>query len=364
MNVNQSSTLFSQPGKSITRLALLIALTLLLAGCSLDIIRLTAVPFLRTIVAPPTSVQTIEQPITEIPLDGPLVDRRAQFSGLGWYGDNLILLPQFPNVWEDQIFTLAKTDIVDFLTGRRSQPLLPQPIPVLNGDLTWQIPGFEGFESIAFEGDRVFLTIEADRGDGMMGYLIAGVMAPDLSELRLDPTRLAEIQPQAALRNISDEAIFLAGDALITLYEANSLFVNSAPVAHRFDRDLNPLGTLPFVNFPYRLTDATALDADNRFWVINYFFPGDAYLQRRIGDVVGGNAAIPEKPVEQLVELQFSAEGITLAGTPSIALQLLDENIARNWEGIVRLETAELSGFLLVTDYYPETILAFVPKPQ
>ena len=34
--------------------------------------------------------------------------------------------------------------------------------------------------------------------------------------------------------------------------------------------------------------------------------------------------------------------------------------LPRNWEGIVRLDNR---GFLLVTDQYPVTILAFVPSP-
>lgn len=156
MNVKQSRPFFYQPSKSAPRIALLVVFTLLFTGCSLDLIRLAAVPFLRTVVVPPTAVQTIEQSITEIPLAGPLTDRSAEFSGLAWYGDNLILLPQFPNVWGNQIFTLSKAEIVDFLTGYRSQPLLPQPIPLVNGDLIWPTRGFEGFESIAFAEDRAF----------------------------------------------------------------------------------------------------------------------------------------------------------------------------------------------------------------
>ena len=38
----------------------------------------------------------------------------------------------------------------------------------------------------------------------------------------------------------------------------------------------------------------------------------------------------------------------------------LGVGVARNWEGIARLEGR---GFLLVTDQFPDTILAFVPYP-
>lgn len=48
-----------------------------------------------------------------------------------------------------------------------------------------------------------------------------------------------------------------------------------------------------------------------------------------------------------------------VTNTPPIQLQLID-GVSRNWEGLVRLDER---GFLLITDEFPETILAFVAKP-
>jgi hypothetical protein len=39
-------------------------------------------------------------------------------------------------------------------------------------------------------------------------------------------------------------------------------------------------------------------------------------------------------------------------------LELVSDDDTRNWEGLVRLDDY---GFLLATDKYPRTILAFVP---
>ncbi len=64
--------------------------------------------------------------------------------------------------------------------------------------------------------------------------------------------------------------------------------------------------------------------------------------------------------VERQVELQLPADGqgsITLTGAPPIQLKLAEGQVARNWEGLVRLDGR---GFLLATDSFPETILAFV----
>ena len=48
------------------------------------------------------------------------------------------------------------------------------------------IDGFEGFEAIAFDGQDVYLTLEADTKDGMRGYLVQGEIMLDLSEIVID----------------------------------------------------------------------------------------------------------------------------------------------------------------------------------
>ena len=73
-----------------------------------------------------------------------------------------------------------------------------------------------------------------------------------------------------------------------------------------------------------------------------------------------GNEA---RPVERLLEFQVTPTGIVRTDTPALPLQLLPNNVARNWEGVVRLQTAELNGFLIITDSFPETILAYVGLP-
>lgn len=310
-----------------------------------------------------------EHPVTVIPLQGPLASRQAELSGLAWYGDALILLPQYPNRFENQLFYLEKQAFVDFLQGVSQEPLTPQPLPLILDDLPTRIDGFEGFEAIAFSGDRAFLTIEADVEDQMMGYLVAGVIAPDLSELRLETQQVATITPQSGWPGLTDEAILVAGGEVITLYEGNGLLVNLAPKAHRFQPDtLQPLGTHRLAHLDYRITDVTALDAANRFWAVNIYYPvrnapqlGPDALATRYGL---GDTHRMRSWVERLVEFEYTPEGVTLAESPPLQLQLLDET-SRNWEGIARLQSdAGIDGFLLVTDGRPATLLAFVAAPQ
>jgi hypothetical protein len=56
-----------------------------------------------------------------------------------------------------------------------------------------------------------------------------------------------------------------------------------------------------------------------------------------------------------LIEFRIDKDDVNLIDQAPIYLELLDED-SRNWEGIVRYG----DGFLLVTDKFPTTILAYV----
>ncbi len=329
----------------------LLLIVLVLAGCST---KPTATPS-----------ATAEYPVTVIPLAGPAAGQDAEISGMAWYGDYLILLPQYPARMGDNLFALPKSDILAFLDGNQSGPLTPLEIPLL-GTAADLVRGYEGLEAITFVGDQVFITIEAEDGDWRMGYLVRGSIAADLSGIQLETDNLVEIQPQADLENFSDEALLAVDDVLLTFYEANGANVNPAPVAHRFDLSLDPAPPVTFPNVEYRVTDSSAPDAEGRFWVINYLYPGELdkldpvtpdplTAQYGAGETHSHNTA-----VERLLECQYSDSGITLVATPPLQLELLGDDSPRNWEGLARLDER---GFLLATDKYPETILAFVPLP-
>jgi hypothetical protein len=209
-------------------------------------------------------------PVSMIPLTDPLNTPDAELSGLAWYGEQLILLPQYPSRFGGSVFSLDKAEIGAFLRGESSAPLAPQPIAFDDGALYALVDGFEGFEAIAFDGDRAYLTVESRTPFGMLGLLVSGRMGMDGALLSIDPFAQSSIPAQAGLSNMTDEAITRLGDLLITLYEANGANVNPEPEAHLFDGSLTPLGTVPAPTIEYRVTDATDVDDAGRFWVINY----------------------------------------------------------------------------------------------
>lgn len=306
-----------------------------------------------------------ELTVTGILLEGPVAKPDAEISGMTWYGDTLILLPQHPDRFGGNLFALRKADILAYIDGTAPQPLTPVTIPFVSTALK-QLPGYEGLEAIAIVDDQVFVTIEARAGGSMLGYVAAGTIAPDLSEIRLADAAPTQIMPQAPIVNFSDETIVADGDGVLTIYESNGANVNPEPVAHLFDTSLQPAGTLSFPNVEYRITDATALDEHRRFWTINYLFPGELSKLDPADDQLImkyglGDSHAKSDIVERLVEFELGENGITLTEAAPLQLQLLDIDIARNWEGIARLD--ERDGFLLSTDKFPTTLLVFVQAP-
>ena len=311
-----------------------------------------------------TTASAQEQLVITFELTGPITAPDAELSGLGWHGETLILLPQYPERFGDgdgALFSLSKQDILAALDGTHPTPLEPAPVHLTAPGLKESIPNFQGYEAIGFHGDHVFLTIEAGEGTDMHGYLVSGTISADSSEITLDTSNVVEIPMAFPSDNHSDEALVVTENSVLTFFEINGADLNPAPAAHVFSFDLQPQGTLSFPNLEYRLTDAV-LDSSS-VWVINYFFPGDTDLATSNDPLAAaygeGPSHAQQEQVERLVELNYAPNGITLANSAPIQLTL-DGDTARNLEGLVLLDD---QGFLLVTDKFPSTMLIFVEMP-
>jgi len=304
-----------------------------------------------------------EQPVIPIEIAGPLANRDSEVSGLAWYEDYLIMLPQYPERLDGHIFALAKSDIVQSLSGEDMATLEPTAIPIVTPDFANEIRGFEGFEAIAFKDNQAFLTIEAESGGSARGYVVKGEIKENLSQFTIDAKPIVESSAQSEVSNMADESILLTEDSVISIYEANGALVNEQPSVHTFDFELMPAATVAFPTIEYRITDVTELDESDRFWAINYFYPGDtALLPARDPLTIRygrGETHRQHKAVERIVELSYGEQGVAITSTPPIQLELTEAG--RNWEGIARLND---EGFLIVTDKFPKTILGFVAFPE
>jgi len=314
----------------------------------------------------PTNREYLEE-VEVIPLKLP--DRISaasfEYSGMGWFGDYMVLLPQYPEGKDfsrkPNLFAIAKQDLLAAITDPDLE-LPVRDIPIENSDLRSVIKGFEGFESILFVDQNVYMTIESRAGDPMMGYLIRGVVNGDLESITLDVNSLVELRPFSSELNATFEGMTYWNGSLYVMYEHNSMRNVKQPVAYQINPDLENIREIPFPVINYRITDATISDVDGKFWVMNYFFPGDTHLavdQDSLVEEYGeGKTYAENDPVERLVQLQIENDQISRIDQPPTYLQLLDNDIARNWEGLVMLDNL---GFLLITDSFPGSVLGFCP---
>ena len=296
-------------------------------------------------------------PVSVIPLAGQAAAQNAELSGLAWHNDNLILLPQYPNrfaagTW-GSLFLIPKEELLRWLDSDRSGALTPRPVQCVSPDLAQLIPGFEGVESLGFVGDRVFLTIESS-GSGMQSYVVEGDIAPDSSRIVLDAATLHEVPLPTQIENASYEALVVGDNELFLLYEGNGRNVNPSPQALHYDLTSLAFNEVPFPTVEYRITDATPL-RNGDFWAINFFYPGDASLYLPGPDSL--EATPGDERVERIVKFHYADGKITLSQDKPVVLELPEGDISRNWEGLALLDDR---GFLLTTDRFPSTILAFV----
>ena len=305
--------------------------------------------------------------INELPINGLSTNGEEQISGMAWYQDRLILLPQYPNSLGiggvGKAFAIEKSELIRFIMGDRSITLSLVPINFIDTGIMDRIPGFQGYEAIAIQGDRVYITIEAGILD-MEGYVVGGSISSDGDTIRVDPSVITRIAPQTNLYNYSEESVLIFGNRLVTIYEINGESLNPDPVAHLLNLSLQPVDNLSFPNVEFRITDATPPDDSGRFWAINDYYPGDQEILPHMDSVTTEYPHQSFQPfakgIERLIEFQFSESGIVFSDTPPIQLELRQDGVIRNWEAIARLEGY---GFVVATDQYPGTMIAYIPHP-
>ena len=306
-----------------------------------------------------------EQAPRLIPLKGPVAEPEAEISGMDWHGDVLVLLPQYPDRYGHNLFGLRHRDLAEALAGAGDNPIEPFPIPLVNGHDLRNLDGYEGLEAIVFSGSRFYLAVEGRAKGRMLGYLIPGMVVGDLDGLELDLAAAVPLPPQTRLMNKAYETLVMQGSQVVAIHELAGRETNPDRHALLFSPELEALGTLEAPEVEFRITDATRLDPQGRFWSINFHWPGEKQLPTRIDAIRDrwgeGDSHKGVEIVERLLEMEFRDGRIELVDRPPVELVLLDEVVARNWEGVVRWDD---TGLLVATDRFPTTLLAFVPFPE
>jgi len=300
----------------------------------------------------------------EIVLDLPVDPDLAEFSGLTWWGDRLVLLPQYPKTFGEDgagaLLTIDRERLRRYVEGRDTSAIRPSTLPFDDGGLGTRVTGWDGYEAVATDGDRIFLSVECRTPEGWEGLIVRGRIEGDPPRVVVDPLFRTHLAGASGAPNFSEEALLVQGDEVWSVHELNGRRVNPAPVATRMNQQLEVLEPWPFPPIEYRITDATATDAERRFWVINQFWPGDAARVQALRDELVLIDRPGGRPVERLVALR-ALEGRVVIDTTQGLVELVtrEDDVTRNWEGIARWDD---TGFLLVTDRHPRTIFAYVER--
>lgn len=304
--------------------------------------------------------------VKEIELEGIASERFIEASGLAWFNDYLVILPQYPHKVSDAedgaLLVISKKDIIGYLNSRDPAPLSSRMVPFIAeglDDIGKRSGG--GYEAIAFNENEVFVSIESFDHNSNSSYLVSGRVIGDLESILISSENLVPIESKTGLKNIGEEAIVYYKGSVICIHEANGRNNSKNHTAAKILVGAKDFEKVDFPIIEYRITDATVVDSFGNFWVMNYMYPGenkklkpaDDYFAEEFGM---GKSNYEYKPVERLLKLNISGNDINYTADPPIYIEI-DSDDGRNWEGLVKLDDL---GFLVITDYYPRTLFGFI----
>lgn len=293
--------------------------------------------------------------LIHIQMEGDLAERKLEASGLTWYNDNLIILPQFPHKWDGEfdgaVYFIPKERIESYLNGENKTPIKGEKIHFIAEGLDeiGKRRG-SGYEAIAFVDDSLYVSIESISGDESTSYVVKGKIDFEEKKITLNADSKIEIKSQTGIHNMGEETILTNNGSVFSIHEANGENVNKSPFAKKLNGSLTDVEKITFPNIEYRITDATCVDSSGKFSAINYFYPGEfEKLKPNLSEEE------KDKAIEQILEFQILDGKIIRTTKTPIVISKGKSKKGSNWEGIVKLN----DGFLIITDMFPETVLAY-----
>lgn len=294
-----------------------------------------------------------------LPLEPADAFDRAEFSSLCWWEDDLLLLPQFAGSAGQGIYVRSRDSIARAIrqvrAGQKPAALRPRVLEVESSGIPESIEGYDGLEAVVIRGEKCFLIAEygSDSTAIWGSRLLIGKVQRAASRVSFEALGSTRLEGEQVRQNYTHESLVLADDELWVLPELHGTRISAAPQLARYALDLTPLGSMALPHLEYRISDATALDDEGRFWVLNLLWPPDATAL---------GAPADSRSVERLVPLRHVGGRIERdLRQPVLDLRDDKHRVMRNWEGVARWDARS---FLLVTDTYPGNILAFADRPE
>ena len=294
----------------------------------------------------------------DIPLSGLIINPKQEISGLDWYKDQLVLLPENLGGF---LFMIPKDKLSHALENDNPAPIEPNQPLFFTPDYSKSIPGFEGLEAIAFRGNDVYITLESKDNKTMRGHLAWGTINPSTFEVTIPEENILELETPIQVKNMTFESLLIQDESIILFYEVQGMNLQKSVWQYRISLTDFSVSKIEFPHLEYRITDVSRLNKENKFWGINYLWSGDRKKLKPAPDPLAITFGLGEThqlndAVERLIEFVIVDGKIQYSGRAPIQLKL-DDKVSRNWEGITRWED---TGFIIATDKYPKMILGFV----
>jgi len=303
--------------------------------------------------------EIIEVEVVKLPLNEFTSNKNLEFSGLCWYKDYLVMLPQYPSKIEGgSFFYLSKNEILESI---KNNSILEPKLIKANLEGLEQYEGFgSGYEAVIFNKDTLLASIEYYKGDETVSVIVKGIIDSNKMIIDFDEKTLLKLPNNSGLENFSEESLIIAEESLIAIHEAN---FGEKNYAFKIPFSLKSYQRIEFPKINFRITDASEVEDSLKFYAVNYLWKGDDAIFP-VKDLISEKWGIGKtnkfgKDLERIVQFRIYNTKIELTEKPPIYLKL--DKKGRNWEGIVRLDNL---GFLIITDKHPSTILGFVPFEQ
>jgi len=314
-----------------------------------------------------TEFNTIDETeINPIELEGVLSTKEVETSSIAWVGDELFFFPQFPHLFSDKydgvVYKLSKEEIINYLNSEKKTKLKPKEVYFIAPDLKEILrKKGGGIEAAIFVDNSIYLAVEYVRQDSSFAYLLKGNYSKEENIIRINNEKVQKINLPYNINNLTVESLTFINERIIAICELNGKNIPGNSFAPSFDKELNFIENIKIDNIEYRVTDATYINSDSSFYVMNYNYPGEAKIIKPAKDAIAikygvGKLHSETDIVERIIKLKLTKDGIKISDDIPIYLKL-NINNGRNWEGIVKLDDL---GFLIITDAIKEQIFAFV----
>ncbi len=302
-----------------------------------------------------SDIQKVDAYAHEIKLPPPFSSQFAEYSTMCSFGDNLMIIPQYPHLLgEDGIpgraLVISKNLISKYVADKSEIPINVDVYDFMGIKILEEIEFYEGFEAVATDGKNFYFAIETG-GEQPSTYAIKATLVDGAKKLEFEKDSLTKLETPITLNNASYESLVLYKNRLFFGYEGNGANINPNPYMLSTDLNFKNHKKVNMQNLEYRLTDFTSVNSKGEIYAINYHWVGDTKKYKPIDDQITGTD-YSQIGLERFIPMKFkSGRLVPDPKRPYLSIPYK----GRNWEGVEYLD----DGIIAVTDKHPNSILMY-----